>query len=103
MPWTITKDHIADADAPEGTNRNAVGIIGPRGAKLTREQILNHPQAKKFRMLDDDGNVYYEGSIAVTDDDGDEAEYGPLSDFGAPNAGATSIEYQKPDGTWEVI
>jgi hypothetical protein len=41
--------------------------------------------------------------IAVTDDDGDEAEYRPISDFGAPNAGATSIEYQKPDGTWEVI
>ena len=103
MPWIITKDLIADPTAPKPSNRNAVGMVGPRNAKLTEDQIVNHPQGRLFRMLDDDGEVYYEGIMVVTPEDGDEAEFRPLSDFGTPNAGATSIEYRRPDGTWEPL
>jgi hypothetical protein len=103
MPWIITKDYIADPTAPKGTNANAVGIVGPRSAKLTAEQILNHPQGKRFRMRDDDGELYYEGIMVVTPEDGDEAELRPLDDFGTPNAGATSIEYRQPDGSWQMV
>ena len=103
MPWIITKDHIAEPDAPKPSNRNAVGIIGPRNARLTGLEILNHPQGRKFRMRDDDGELYYEGIMVVTPEDGDEGEFRPLSDFGTPNAGATTIEYQKQDGTWEPL
>lgn len=58
---------------------------------------------RRFRMKDDDGELYYEGVMVVLPEDGDEADFRPLSDFGTPNAGATSIEYQRDDGTWEVI
>jgi hypothetical protein len=102
MPWTITKDHIADPYAPKGTNANAVGIVGPRNAKLTAEQILNHPKRQQFRMRDDDGELYYEGFMVVTPEDGNEAEFRPLNDFGTPNAGATIIEYRQPDGSWQM-
>lgn len=103
MPWIITKDFIADPSARQGTNANAVGIVGPRTATLTAEQIIRHPQGRKFRMKDDDGELYYEGVMVITPEDGPEAEFRPLEDFGTPNAGATSIEYMRADGSWELI
>lgn len=84
--WTITKDHLAEPDAPAGTNRNAVGVVGPRAATLTAAQIAGHPRAVSFRMRDDDGEFYYEGRLV-----GDDL-FAPLDDFGSPNAGCTSIE-----------
>ncbi len=103
MPWTITKDHIADPNAPKPSNANAVGIVGPRNAKLTADEIIHHPQGQRFRMRDDDGELYYGGVMVITEDDGDEAEFRPLNDFGTPNAGATDIEYQRQDGVWETL
>ena len=103
MPWTITKDFIAEPDAPQPSNRNAVGVVGPRGAKLTAAQIVSHPEARRFRMKDDDGELYYDGLTVIAAADGEEAEFHPLWDVGTPNAGATSIEYQRPDGTWEPL
>ncbi len=103
MPWTITKDLIADPNARQPSNAKAVGMVGPRSAKLTVEQIIAHPQGRVFRMKDADGAVYYEGVMVIADDDGDEAEFRPLDDFGKPNAGATDIEYQSADGSWEAI
>jgi len=84
--WTITKDHLAEPDAPAGTNLNAVGVVGPSAAKLTAAQIIGHPRAVRFRLFDDDGELYYEGSLV-----GDDL-FAPLDDFGTPNAGCTSIE-----------
>jgi hypothetical protein len=103
MPWIVTKDLIADPTVRQPSNVNAVGMVGPRTAKMTADEILNHPQGQKFRMKDDDGEVYYEGIMVITADDGDEAEFRPLDDFGRPNAGATDIEYLRPDGSWELI
>lgn len=102
MPWTITKDHIADPEARQPSNANAVGMVGPRGATLTADEIVAHPKGRKFRIKDGDGELYYEG-VSVITDDGDEDEFGPLDDFGRPNAGATDIEYQRADGSWEAI
>lgn len=103
MPWTITKDLIADPNARKPSNANAVGMVGPRHSKLTAAQILSHPDGRKFRIKDGDGEVYYEGFMVITPEDGDDAEFRPLDDFGTPNAGATAIEYQRADGTWELI
>ena len=93
--WTITKDHIADPGATPGTNGNAAGMTGPRSNRLTAEQIASHPAAKPFRMFDDDGNLCYEGFLI-----GD--EFGPLDDFGEPNAGCTSIHI-KEYGVWSEV
>lgn len=97
--WTITRDCQAREDVPEGTNANAKGITwrgSPGRGTLTSEQIKNHPEAVKFRMLDDDGEICYYGYIL-----GDNY-LAPLDDFGTPNAGCTSIEvYQY--GKWQAV
>jgi hypothetical protein len=100
--WTITQDKEADPTAKPGTNANAVGVVGPSSSFLkTPDEIKAHPTAKKFRMKDDDGEVYYEGLIAFADTDliGTETEFRPLDQFGMPNAGCTSIEYLE-NGKW---
>jgi hypothetical protein len=79
--WTITKDLI---------DTNAHGTVGPSTATLSHNAIRSHPKRERFRMLDDDGEVYYEGfAVLREEDDG----FGPLDDFGAPNAGCTQIDY----------
>lgn len=98
--WTITKDTTAEPNSKPGTNTNAVGMVGPKFVVThTHLQIVNHPEAKKFRMKDDDDNVYYEG-VAVMGKF--HTGFEPLDDFGAPNAGCTSIEYWDR-GHWETL
>jgi hypothetical protein len=94
--WTITHDFIAEPEAEQGTNLNAVGVFGPRGAKRTHEEIAADPNGKKFRMFDDDGELYYEGILVGGDG------FEPLDDFGSPNAGATAIKY-KENGVWVML
>ena len=94
--WTITKDYTAEPEDPPGTNINAVGIVGPGGATMTSAEIVAHPEAKRFRLCDDDGELYYEGSL-VGDD-----EFAPLDDFGGPNAGATTTQIFE-NGKWEYL
>jgi hypothetical protein len=113
--WTITKDHIADSKAKEGTNANARTVCGPRDCDAIfladwadghigniYHRITTHSQAIPFRMLDCDGVLYYEGYVLLGDEP--EAEFIPLQDFGTPNAGATDIQYRNKDmQKWETI
>lgn len=100
--WTITLDCQAGPNDKPGTNANAAGMVGPRGATLTSEEIQNHPEAVKFRMFDDDDEEYYDGFIIVGEEN--EAEFMPLDNFGEPNAGCTTIEFlNKKTGEWEQI
>lgn len=90
MAWIIDRDLLAEDDpasdrAKPGTNDNAVGVMGPRRYKGDGSELK-----KRFRMLDDDGTVYYEGRC---DTDHDDNALGPLDDFGTPNAGCTTIQY----------
>ncbi len=82
MAWIIDTDLIGDKTKPAGTLANAVGLVGPRGYKGDGSELTH-----KFRLKDDDGEVYYTGR---TDDD---SSFAPLDGFGEPNAGATTIEY----------
>lgn len=88
--WVITRSYPAAGDG------GAVGVVGPRGAALTERQIAGHPDAKRFRLFDDDGTLYYEGFL-VGDD-----EFAPLDDFGEPNAGCTG-EQVLEDGEWKWL
>lgn len=93
MAWVIDKDHIGDSNAKPGTLQNAVGLVGPRSYKGDGSEL-----GCKFRMHDDDGELYYEGRS------GDGSDFGPLDDFGMPNAGATRISYLDPaTGTFETL
>ena len=98
--WTITKDYRPKEGAAEGTNDNAKGLCGPRHSFLaTAESVKNHPKAEKFRMLDDDDNVLYEGLFV---DGGPATGFEPKDDFGEPNAGCTVIQYWQ-NRKWQTL
>lgn len=91
--WIITKDHLA---APG--EKSAVGVMGPRESRADPKFLLEHGRA--FRLLDDDGEVYYEGRWNGLE--GNDADaFGPLHDFGLPNAGATTLQYW--DNGWKAL
>ena len=85
--WTITVDH-SDGEFC------STGQIGPEYPPLTVDQIKNHPDRKRFRMLDDDGELYVEG--VLVDLDGSCTLFEPLDDYGECSLGCTSIEYCGP-------
>ena len=102
--WIITKDHIADQDEPEGTNSNAVGVMGPSDCPFTAEEIRK--RGDYFIMYDDDVERYYDGYMLATGEEAgtEDAMFSPLDNFGMPNAGATAIKYRnKETGKMEVI
>jgi hypothetical protein len=70
--WKITKDFIENGKS-----------VGVRSVDCEDSVLLPF----RFRMIDADRVVYYEGCS----DDSD--SFDPLDDFGTGYAGATSIEY----------
>jgi hypothetical protein len=96
--WIITKDKLfKDLQdlLPDITSDK--GLTGPRCATENDIARLRAGEGRRFRMLDDDGNIYYYGRILEDDEctseyEGD-PELAPLDNFGAPNAGAVQIEY----------
>lgn len=120
--WIITKVNTKDLGADSA---NEMGVYGPGHATDEQIRMLIEGQGFKFRLLDDDGIWYYHGHIIFTDPTdspltpiagisehwknpyvvsgltGDEsADFGPLYDFGTPNAGCTDIQYRcaNPNG-----
>ena len=87
--WIITKDYITT----DLSDRNDTGTCGPRDASDEMIAQLKKGKGYSFRMYDDDKNLYYRGRAIWDDDSDDSGPYGPLGDFGAPNAGCTYIRY----------
>jgi len=75
--WTITNDHI-DGGKKVGTSSSDFDEIESR--------LLKH----RFRLLDDDGEIYYEG---LSDDGDSQSAFAPLDDFGKGYAGCTESQY----------
>jgi hypothetical protein len=101
--WRITRDILAEGDG-DGFE-SEVGVTGPRNAPPELLTELDKGHGRAFRIYDDDGEHYYTGRIVFSDDEaglGDEA-FGPLWDFGAPNAGATEIRYCEAGGRWVTL
>ncbi len=82
-PWIIDLDFVNDGEAD--------GLCGPAGYTGR-----GHDLTKRFRMRDDDGEVYYEGRCRGE-------SFAPLDDFGRPGAGCTTIEYQDGQGRWRAL
>ena len=96
--WIITSDTLADG-GPRPTNTNAVGMIGPGDIHPESERRLRAGAGVLFRMLDDDGIVYYAGRLVGQTITGFE----PLDDFGEPNAGCTEIQHWTEVGEWRPL
>lgn len=92
--WIITKDFINQG--------KEVGIIGPSGVSDAVTAQLIRGEGSKFRLYDDDCNLYYEG-IQITGNNSDEGCFAPLDDFGTPNAGCTYMKVENAEGKWEEL
>lgn len=96
--WVITRDIIDD-----GKNN---GQLGPSNCALTADEIQQHPNADEFRVLDDDGEVYWYGyfvDLASVNDDVQPDGFEPLDDYGR-SYGCTEIHYKcKDGGKWEQL
>ena len=88
--WIVTRDAIL------GDTSDAVGKIGPRGARNRErfDKIIIH--GDHFRLLNDRGEVRFTGYIL-----GDYQGREPLEDYGVGN-GCTRIEYER-DGGWVEV
>jgi len=84
--WKITKDLIDDSKNVGTSSCNC---------DEAKASLLKH----RFRLLDDDGEVYYEG---VSDDCDSQRAFAPLDDFGEGKAGCTEIRYLR-DGRWNRL
>jgi hypothetical protein len=84
MRWVITDDCL-DGGRDIGAGRF------PCGGALDELPY-------RFRLLDDDGEVYYLGR---SDDQDSEAAFAPL-DWAADHAGCAEIQYWR-DGRWETL
>lgn len=109
--WMITRDFLADGEHITSEE----GVIGPSDASDIQIQSLKSGLAGhyRFRMYDGDGELYYEGwiifkyglagEVKIDARDGipypivvagiPEEGFGPLDDFGRPNAGCVEIRY----------
>jgi len=100
MAFIIDRDLLSilldDGTGDEGT-------FGPRAIPATVIRALQSGEGERFRMLDDDGEVYYLGRFINGTDAED--EFQPLDCFGTPNAGCTAIQYWQTgkDGGWKTL
>lgn len=85
--WKITKDHIGAGDE-EGTTNSSPDMLVEFA-----DQLIH-----KFKLYDDDGELYYEG-IATNQDS--ESAFEPL-DWAMANDGCTEIKYLNK-GKWETL
>ena len=82
--WTITRDYI------ESGAEN--GLTGPSN------KSRHTANETDFRMFDDDGALYYCGTIW-----GEFQGFEPLDDFGMPSAGCTEIQLRGSDGIFRTV
>ena len=87
MRWIITKDHITDCD------------ILPSCAGKGNFVLATPPLPYRFRLYDDDGELYYEGR---SDDRNSDAAFAPL-DWAMADSGCTRIDYLQDNGKWETL
>jgi len=87
--WKITKDLIFEEDSWFWEKSE----VGKHTTDFDPEKAIF-----EFRLLDDDGNVYYHGLSDSCDDDN---AFEPL-DYYMAHSGCTEIQY-KVDEKWETL
>ncbi len=90
--WMITRDVLFEKTVLGGTKSE----VGRCSSDYNSEKMSTnfHP----FRLLDDDGHLYYEG---ICDTNDDVNAFGPL-DYYIYHSGCTEIQYKTQTG-WECL
>lgn len=90
--WGITQDNL---------DMGLKGLRGPSECHLSLDEIRKHPKAEKFRLLDDDGEIYVYGYFVDLTGEADGFE--PLDDYGTGGLGATEIQYRNEEGEYKTL
>lgn len=93
--WIITKDHLT----ADGEDLNRVGVHSNNYNKERFAKADTIP----IRLLDDDGEVYYEGRASRKRilDSSEEYAFEPL-DWAMADAGCTELQYFD-NGEWQTL
>jgi len=96
--WTITRDHLADADQTGSKWTYGPGEVSERQAAMLTAgaPLVDGYERHVFRMYDDDGELYYTGRAVFRVEEGpffEDVLLAPLVDFGTPDAGAVRITW----------
>ena len=96
--FTITRDLICDgeADSSVGTTVEEMPLYGIERVMGVDPAVATATERVKFRLYDDDGELYYEGEL---DDDDDCENQSAALRWGEAMAGCTRIDVLR-DGKW---
>lgn len=100
MAWVITDDKIADLKRGDKSmtgyseDHNRVPVIAVMALGAQSEPLPKANSWVKFRLYDDDGNLYYKG--ICHDDEGCENQLAALT-WGEGFAGCTEIKVKRGD------
>jgi hypothetical protein len=95
MGWIIT-NNIIDCDEKQIKSDEKISFDSESKKLVRNDRKL---KTFKFRMLDDDNEVYFEGYCT---DNSSEYAFSPLDEFGMPCYGCTDIQYFE-NGRWESL
>ena len=96
--WIITKDYLVDEES------GIKSRVGTCSSKYDAEKFATRPQLH-IRLLDDDGEVYYEGLATKKRilDSGEDLAFAPL-DWAMADAGCTEMQYRENENQpWETL
>ena len=109
MQWIITLDHLEDKCHGLGNYDGKEGIVREKSREQRHELVGAHVQAHaaslpyEFRLLDDDGEVYFSGRCGDIAAAFEDAAFAPL-DWAEPNFGCTELQYRAVGATeWETL
>jgi hypothetical protein len=90
MAWIIDRDYINGGEGDTCPSRVGTASLGPD----------LHGETFRFRLLDDDGEVYYGGRYdqAAADNDDDTGGLYEANQWGMYDAGAVNLEVKVADG-----
>ena len=114
--WVITRDPFNEASDFNIPSRVGWGQVNdadvivdaetlfPRTITVATELDSNNiVNPVRFRLIDEDGELHYEGVISREWLDGEEIfAFAPLH-FATNDSGATFMEYETRDGRWEQL
>lgn len=102
VTWIVTRDWDSELEVREMSSANLPSRVGHGNwAKMMPPDPDTLPYT--WRVLDDDGHIYYQGKADQDGNGPDGDEIFMILDWAAADVGASTIEFLQPDGSWGAL